>query len=59
MALFVTSRLLGAKLGLGNDAAQRPEDLFVANKATVQHIDIKTLKNRPVWLRLRELLISP
>jgi cardiolipin synthase A/B len=40
---------------LGSATAQELEDLFAANQAAAQPIEIGAWKRRPVWGRLREL----
>jgi cardiolipin synthase len=40
---------------LGSEAAEGVEDLFQANQAAAQAIEIRAWKSRPIWGRLKEL----
>ena len=39
---------------LGSDATQELEDLFQANQAAAERIEIRAWNSRPIWVRLRE-----
>ena len=39
---------------LGSDATQELEDLFRANQAAAERIEIRAWNSRPIWVRLRE-----
>src|SRR6185437_3117546 len=40
---------------LGSDAAQELEDLFQADQAAAEIIEIRAWKSRPIWMRLKEM----